>query len=193
MLTANGTRILVDRLRPHGGEEIGCRHRPVDQGRGAERSVAQMVRRRFGSVAGFRRSYASELRDHSGELARLRARARRRALTPVFAARDELHNNAVVLRNVLPGRWTRAGVPMSLERLLHRARACTVCAVDLLLGARPVLQLASSAPAADREPGAGAQGPRDGRAVGRCQRQSPARLDGAQGPGGTNGGCSPRG
>lgn len=34
---------------------------------------------------------------------------------------------------------------MSLEHLLHRVRACTVCAAALPLGARPVVQLASSA------------------------------------------------
>jgi uncharacterized protein YeaO (DUF488 family) len=52
----------------------------------------------------FRRRYAAELRDHPDELAELRARARRRTVTLVFAARDELHNDAVVLRNVLLGR-----------------------------------------------------------------------------------------
>jgi uracil-DNA glycosylase len=34
---------------------------------------------------------------------------------------------------------------MSLKRLLHRVRACTICEAALPLGARPVLQLASSA------------------------------------------------
>jgi len=52
----------------------------------------------------FRRRYAAELRDHPDELAELRARARRRTVTLVFAARDELHNDAVVLRNILLGR-----------------------------------------------------------------------------------------
>jgi uncharacterized protein YeaO (DUF488 family) len=51
----------------------------------------------------FRRRYAAELRDHPDELAELRARARR-TVTLVFAARDELHNDAVVLRNILLGR-----------------------------------------------------------------------------------------
>jgi uncharacterized protein YeaO (DUF488 family) len=52
----------------------------------------------------FRRRYAAELRDHPDELAELRARARRTTVTLVFAARDELHNDAVVLRNILLGR-----------------------------------------------------------------------------------------
>jgi len=52
----------------------------------------------------FRRRYAAELRDHSDELAELRARARRTTVTLVFAARDELHNDAVMLRNILLGR-----------------------------------------------------------------------------------------
>ena len=52
----------------------------------------------------FRRRYTAELRRHPNELAELRTRARRGFVTLVFAARDERHNDAVVLRAVLLGR-----------------------------------------------------------------------------------------
>ena len=52
----------------------------------------------------FRRRYAAELHKHAGGIARLRAMARRGKLTFVFAARDVMRNDAVVLRNVVLGR-----------------------------------------------------------------------------------------
>ena len=56
---------------------------------------------------GFRRRYANELRERRELLARLRKLARERVVTLVFAARDEAHNNAVALREVLLGRGAR--------------------------------------------------------------------------------------
>jgi uncharacterized protein YeaO (DUF488 family) len=52
----------------------------------------------------FRRRYAAEIRAHAELLADLRAAARKGPITLVFAARDERHNDAVVLRDVLLGR-----------------------------------------------------------------------------------------
>lgn len=46
----------------------------------------------------------AEIRDHRNPLAELRATARNGRVTLVFAARDEVHNDAVVLRDVLLGR-----------------------------------------------------------------------------------------
>jgi uncharacterized protein YeaO (DUF488 family) len=102
----DGTRILIDRLWP----------------RGVRKSVAAIdlwlkdiapstaLRKWFDHDPArwpeFRRRYALELRGHHDELAGLRALARRKTVTLVFAARDELHNDAVVLRDVLLGRQT---------------------------------------------------------------------------------------
>ena len=52
----------------------------------------------------FQKRYAAELRARHAGLAELRAIARRGKLTLIYAAKDELHNDAVVLRNVLLGR-----------------------------------------------------------------------------------------
>jgi uncharacterized protein YeaO (DUF488 family) len=49
----------------------------------------------------FQRSDRSELRQHGGALARLRALARTQTVTLVYSAHDEQHNDAVVLRDVL--------------------------------------------------------------------------------------------
>jgi len=49
----------------------------------------------------FRRRYLKELREHPDALERLRALARQGPITLVFAAHDEAHNDAVVLRDVL--------------------------------------------------------------------------------------------
>jgi uncharacterized protein YeaO (DUF488 family) len=52
----------------------------------------------------FRRRYAEELRQQPEILAELRGLARKGPITLVYSARDELHNDAVVLRELLLGR-----------------------------------------------------------------------------------------
>ncbi len=49
----------------------------------------------------FRRRYRSELSHKPGVLNELKALARKGPLTLIFAARDKLHNEAIVLRDVL--------------------------------------------------------------------------------------------
>jgi uncharacterized protein YeaO (DUF488 family) len=49
----------------------------------------------------FRERYAAELLEQSTKLAQLRDLVRKTPITLVFAARDEEHNDAVVLRDVL--------------------------------------------------------------------------------------------
>jgi uncharacterized protein YeaO (DUF488 family) len=100
----DGARILVDRLWPRGLRKSDA---AIDLWvKNIAPSTA--LRKWFGHDPSrwpeFRRRYAAELRSHPDELAALRARARRRPVTLVFGARDELHNDAVVLRGVLLGR-----------------------------------------------------------------------------------------
>jgi uncharacterized protein YeaO (DUF488 family) len=52
----------------------------------------------------FRRRYAVEARKHPEQLNRLRALARQGPITLVFSAHDEVHNDAVALRDFLLGR-----------------------------------------------------------------------------------------
>jgi uncharacterized protein YeaO (DUF488 family) len=101
----DGTRILVDRLWPRGVRKAGA---AIDHW--AETiAPSNTLRAWFGHDPGrwqeFRRRYVAELRGHPDELAELRTLARQGPITLVFAAHDEAHNNAVVLRDVLLGRW----------------------------------------------------------------------------------------
>jgi uncharacterized protein YeaO (DUF488 family) len=52
----------------------------------------------------FRRRYLAELSERSEQLEELRALSRQGSITLIYAARDEEHNDAVVLRDVLLGR-----------------------------------------------------------------------------------------
>ena len=56
----------------------------------------------------FRQRYVRELAAQAALLDELRALARDAQLTLVYAARDEAHNNAVVLRDVMRRRRRRA-------------------------------------------------------------------------------------
>jgi uncharacterized protein YeaO (DUF488 family) len=100
----DGLRVLVDRLWPHGVKKANA---AIDQW-AKDVAPSTALRKWFAHDPvrwpQFRQRYAAELRRHRAELAALRAEARRKTLTLVFAARDERRNNAVVLRHVLLGR-----------------------------------------------------------------------------------------
>lgn len=97
----DGTRVLVDRLWPRGVRK-------------AEADIAQWMKEIAPSSElrqwfahepqrwqEFRRRYRAELRCHGEGLAQLRALARKGPLTLVYSARDETHNQAAVLREML--------------------------------------------------------------------------------------------
>jgi uncharacterized protein YeaO (DUF488 family) len=100
----DGTRILIDRLWPRG---ISKAQAALDEWM-KEVAPSTALRQWFGHDperwTEFRRRYAEEVRGHREQLGRLRALARKGPVTLVFSARDERHNDAVVLRNVLLGR-----------------------------------------------------------------------------------------
>ena len=98
---ADGARILVDRLWPRGvTKEALAIERWIK-----EIGPSDALRRWFGHDAErwdeFRRRYEVELAKRSDLLAALRGRARQGALTLVYGARDDTHNNAVVVREAL--------------------------------------------------------------------------------------------
>ena len=100
----DGTRILVDRLWPRGVSklEAGLDEWIKDIAPSAE------LRKWFGHDPGrwgeFRRRYRAELARQPETLKDLRRRAREGPITLVYSARDEVHNDAIVLRNVILGR-----------------------------------------------------------------------------------------
>lgn len=101
---SDGTRILVDRLWPRGVSKAEAR---LDEWI-KEIAPSAELRTWFGHDPGrwdeFRRRYRAELAQHSEALKALRRRARAGPITLVYSARDEAHNDAIVLRDVLLGR-----------------------------------------------------------------------------------------
>lgn len=102
--TADGLRVLVDRLWPRGVRKSDAAIDLWVKSIAPSTALRQWFAHDPARWPQFRQRYAAELRDHRKELADLRAQARRRTVTLVFAARDERRNDAVVLRNVLLGR-----------------------------------------------------------------------------------------
>jgi uncharacterized protein YeaO (DUF488 family) len=103
----DGTRVLVDRLWPRG---VSKAEAAIDEWL-KEIAPSTELRQWFGHDPErwevFRQRFLKELAQHPDEVARLREFARKGRLTLVYAAHDEIHNNAVVLREVLLGRVGR--------------------------------------------------------------------------------------
>ncbi len=97
----DGYRILVDRLWPHGVSrerakiDFWCREIAPSNG----------LRKWFGHDPerwdAFRERYREELGEKSDLIGRIRTRAGRGPVTLVYAAKDEEHNNAAVIKEVL--------------------------------------------------------------------------------------------
>ena len=99
----DGTRILIDRLWPRGVKKADA---AIDQW-AKDIAPSTSLRKWFGHDperwTEFRRRYAAEVHQHSAQFNKLRALARQRPITLVFSAHDEVHNDAVVLRDLLLG------------------------------------------------------------------------------------------
>jgi len=102
-----GYRILVDRLWPRGVRKADA---AIDVW-AKDIAPSTALRKWFGHDPArwleFRRRYSEEVHRRRDWLDKLRTLARKGRITLVFAARDEVHNDAVVLRDVLLGR----GIP----------------------------------------------------------------------------------
>ncbi len=112
----DGYRVLVDRLWPRG---IRKNELPFDAWE-KDLAPSDRLRREFGHDPGlwpqFRTDYRKELqsgaaRDKLRSIAEL---ARKRNVTLLYSARDEEHNNAVVLQGLIRS---------AIERTSHRAHA----------------------------------------------------------------------
>ena len=100
---ADGYRVLVDRLWPRGVSKERAR---LDEW-ARELAPSTELRTWFGhdpaGFAEFRRRYLEELAARAEKLGELRGRARKGTVTLVYAARDDRHNDAVVLAELLRG------------------------------------------------------------------------------------------
>ena len=99
----DGFRVLVDRLWPRGlaKEKLACDLWLK------EIAPSPGLLRWFGHVPErweeFRRRYIAELDQQPKLVEQLREQARKTPLTLLYAARDKLHNQAVVLKDYLDG------------------------------------------------------------------------------------------
>ncbi|HZR72137.1 DUF488 domain-containing protein [Bradyrhizobium sp.] len=97
----DGVRVLVDRLWPRGltKKKAAVDHWIKDVAPSPE------LRKWFGHDPDrwveFKRRYKDELRQHKDLLADMRKLNKERTVTLLFGARDDEHNDAVVLREVL--------------------------------------------------------------------------------------------
>ena len=102
--SGDGVRILVDRLWPRGlsKKDAAISHWLRDLA--PSDALRQWFAHEPARWPSFRQRYAVELANQREAVQRLRDLARRRAVTLLYAAHDDAHNNAVALRNILLGR-----------------------------------------------------------------------------------------
>jgi uncharacterized protein YeaO (DUF488 family) len=100
----DGTRILIDRLWPRG---VSKKKAALDQWMKQIAPSAEL-RKWFGHDPArweqFRRRYVEEVHHNLALLDQLRSFARQGPITLVYSARDEVHNDALVLRDLILGR-----------------------------------------------------------------------------------------
>jgi uncharacterized protein YeaO (DUF488 family) len=97
----DGYRVLIDRVWPRG---ISRERARLDEW-ARELAPSDELRKWFAHrperFAEFRNRYRAELQQQTEKIAELRRRARSGRVTVVYGARDEEHNNAVVLAELL--------------------------------------------------------------------------------------------
>ena len=100
---SDGYRVLIDRIWPRGVSRKQARLGEWAR----ELAPSTELRTWFGHdparFAEFRRRYLEELAARAEKLGELRGRAQKGTVTLVYAARDDRHNDAVVLAELLRG------------------------------------------------------------------------------------------
>jgi uncharacterized protein YeaO (DUF488 family) len=114
--SSDGRRILVDRLWPRG---LSKRRAAIDEWM-KEIAPSTPLRRWFGHDPDrwpeFQRRYKRELRERGEMLRKIATLASRGPVTLVFGARDEVHNDAVVLEALVRARMNRRKASMTRGR-----------------------------------------------------------------------------
>lgn len=103
---ADGRRILVDRLWPRGIRKADAALDEWAKDVAPSGELRQWFAHDPARWDEFRRRYTDELQACGDAVERLRGLARDGTITLLFAARDEAHCHAIVLRDVLLGRRT---------------------------------------------------------------------------------------
>ena len=97
----DGVRVLVDRLWPRGVKKADAAIDHWFKDLAPSTELRKWFAHDETRWPEFRERFAEELRGHGDQLDQLRALATKGPVTLVYAARDELHNDAVALREVL--------------------------------------------------------------------------------------------
>lgn len=100
----DGLRILIDRLWPRGMKKEALALHSWHKELAPSTTLRQWFDHDPAKWEAFRQRYLAELAQQTEALAALRALARAEVVTLIYAAYDEAHNNAVVVREVLLGR-----------------------------------------------------------------------------------------
>ncbi len=99
----DGYRLLVDRLWPRGMTKEEAHIDEWDKEIGPSTELRHWFDHEPPKYPEFKKRYVKELKTMSAELSRIRAIARVRRVTLLYGAKDEEHNQAVVLREMLLG------------------------------------------------------------------------------------------
>lgn len=101
----DGFRVLVDRLWPRGVSKDAAHIGEWAK----DLAPSNELREWFGHDperwTEFRHKYKTELEANPAVKAFIKEHAHRKAITLVYAAKDEIHNNAVALRGYLENAW----------------------------------------------------------------------------------------
>ena len=100
----DGKRVLVDRLWPRGVSKAEAKIDAWIKDIAPSATLRKWFDHDPQRWPEFRGRYRTELKHKTGLVRDLRRKAREGPITLVYAARDEVHNDAVVLRTVLLGR-----------------------------------------------------------------------------------------
>jgi uncharacterized protein YeaO (DUF488 family) len=99
----DGYRVLVDRLWPRG---ISKEHAKINRW-SKELAPSTKLRKWFNHIDErfdqFAENYKKELQEHIGELEELKEIATHTQVCLLYGAKNEVHNQAVVLKSVLEG------------------------------------------------------------------------------------------
>ncbi len=97
----DGERILVDRLWPRGLTKQKARIDLWMKGIAPSSELRKWFGHDPSKWEEFQRRYTAELRQHADLIKELKRKARGATVTLIYAARDEAHNEAVVLKEFL--------------------------------------------------------------------------------------------
>ena len=99
----DGLRVLVDRLWPR-FNQTACGSKDLGEGPAPSSELRKWFAHDATKWKQFQRRYRKELRNKKDTLELLRKKSTERTMTLLYGARDEKHNEAVVLKKVLEGR-----------------------------------------------------------------------------------------